>query len=207
MKRNLLIALNILLLLIFTAELILITPHIFKLQPEVGNMEKALPITPPSTTPSPTTNIEAFAPPELPKNHEWTKTEPNDQDSIYNTNREEIIFADDKGITIAGEEWETISSDKTSDLDEYQDTLQKAGWQNSIDHNGYNLSAVAADGPTGGVWGYMKVANENIRVIIVSLRTISKTTGKTVYPCPCDYEYRVFVSEIVPIKKLIPEKN
>jgi len=207
MNRKLLI-LNIVLIVILIIEVSMITIA-YTTQKATNSKLKSKPnismtstSKPPSPTPSSSSNT--LGAPQLPTSLNWNPVDQSDTNSIYNNNKGSFIYASHaEDVDIKGSEWVSVQENESDSIKEYQSTLLKNGWSNYIRYNNRTIATVAADGPTGGVWGYLKVVDEKITVIAISLRTVSKNSTRTTYPCPCNYEYRVFISTPVSISEAL----
>mgnify|MGYP001571233576 FL=1 len=114
-------------------------------------------------------------------------------------------------IRMNGQEW--IASKKNLDRDsmrkllvgfrEYYDKeLTELGWSTSYEDELYDFSPVAAGGPGGSIWGYVKVEDSKLREIVLQEITPIEDFGGMA-ACPCDVAFRVFVSEAVSLEELI----
>lgn len=85
--------------------------------------------------------------------------------------------------------------------------LESEGWQEFVNYEGIRLSALAADGPSGSVWGYLYIEDEELKVIIVSHETEGPWTTSENTPatlnCPCTISFEVFVSEPYPLEDIV----
>lgn len=111
---------------------------------------------------------------------------------------------------VTGFEWVTkITVDEygeEEDLNNYYEyELGRLGWKGQVENDNVQFSGGDADGPTGSVRGYVKIDDGYIQNIKVSKELLGpwNNAGEIPQPdCPCEIEYRIFVSEPV----VIPEE-
>ncbi|QQG40483.1 MAG: hypothetical protein HYV37_02840 [Candidatus Levyibacteriota bacterium] len=123
----------------------------------------------------------------------------------------------DGNFSLSGKEWvgvkQKISQVELNKMEGdftnyYNDKLTKLGWESSTETNGFLLQSIAADGPSGGIWGYVKVENETTLEAII----LQKETPTSLFsppegdpdPCPCDITFRIFVSNPQDLTKVLP---
>ena len=162
--------------------------------------------------PTPTTNPESFfEAPRLYPEFEWEEF----IESEFNKSLSESALYSQKGnwgsIRMNGEEW-TASKDNLdrdsmevllTGFDEYYNSeLTQRGWSNIYEDEQYNLVPLSADGPGGSIWGYIKVNDGKLRVILLEKFTPIEGFGG-VATCPCDIGFRVFVSDVESIEELV----
>lgn len=123
----------------------------------------------------------------------------------------------DGNFSLSGKEWvatkQNISKEElyklVSDLTNYyEDEFTKRGWIFSTKVNGFLLQPMAADGPGGGIWGYIKVENGILNAIVLQKKIPISLFGPTVRspdPCPCDITFRMFVSNPQDLTKVLPK--
>lgn len=107
-------------------------------------------------------------------------------------------------INLTGNEW--ISTVMSQTVDEkydlisdfqnyYNSSLKELGWNNKYEDDKFEFMPIAADGPTGSMWGYLKAKNGMLRVIVLSYEVVLKPDSNKL-ECPCDLELKVFVSDV-----------
>lgn len=122
----------------------------------------------------------------------------------------------DGKFSLSGKEWvgvkQKISQVKLNKMEGdftnyYNDKLTKLGWASSTEINGFLLQTMAADGPSGGIWGYIKEENGVLSAIILQKETptslFTPPEGSS-DPCPCDITFRMFVSYPQDLTKVLP---
>lgn len=121
-------------------------------------------------------------------------------------------------IALKGQRWtseikDIENSQKVYDLigdfsSYYGSQLTALGWNWRITISGYEITVLAADGPTGGVQGYIGHKDGMTRTILWSNNTHYKKGEFPTNPsCPCDTTLSVFVSEITPLSEILPESD
>ena len=108
------------------------------------------------------------------------------------------LYLGNKGYNLEGTEW-VVKKNNVSDAEAAQFgkdftsfaevQLSRLGWVKEGEHKGAKVAPVAANGPTGSVWGYLKTDNGKIQVMI-----LKSDKGKPT--CPCNIEFRVFLSNV-----------
>lgn len=159
--------------------------------------------------PSPTqkTVVDSLDAPQFLSLLDWKDVDTNVKGSLYQDIKNSVLYYNlDTPISIPGREWVAITDTKGEFETNYDDQLIKEGWSQNNKYNAHPLSTITADGPTGNIWGYSKIVDGNLRAIIISRGSISKTTGKVTTGCPCNYEYRIFVSDIIPTNTIQAKK-
>jgi hypothetical protein len=110
-----------------------------------------------------------------------------------------------------GKEWiaskSNLSRDSMNNLlkdfgSYYDNKLSAMGWDAYYEDKKYNFSPLAADGPGGSMWGYVKVKDGRLSEVLLATFTPIEDFGGMA-TCPCDVGFRVFVSEAVPLEELI----
>lgn len=91
----------------------------------------------------------------------------------------------------------------------YSSEFLKRGWNWKINVRGFEINGAAADGPTGGIWGYLKATKNELRTVVLSRdfsgqRKAVPDDDFFEFNCPCETEFRIFVSDIVSLDELIP---
>ena len=90
----------------------------------------------------------------------------------------------------------------------YDSYLLQNGWKTKIPVADFTLATLSADGPTGGIWGYLKEKNTSIQVIILNKKMLLKTPQTPLsLNCPCDVEFRIFVSNPIATETILQSKN
>lgn len=160
----------------------------------------------PTATPTPTIE-DLLEPPELYPEVNWGEF----VESEFNKSLGRSALYSRGPIRMNGMEWEASKDNLNRDsmnalltgFDKYYDSeLTKKGWSNNYQDKQYDLSPLAADGPGGSIWGYIKVNNGKARVILLEKITPVEDFGG-VAKCPCDVGLRVFVSDIEPLEELV----
>lgn len=202
--RRLLIVINAFLFIFLCIEIIAIanalttTPQAKKNTPETNKT-----ITQQSPSPKQKITVGSLDAPQFLSLLKWKDVDTNDKGSLYQDIKDSVLYYNlDTPISIPGKELVATVNQKDTFETEYDTQLTKDGWSQSNKYNGHPLSTIAADGPTGSIWGYTKIVDGSLRAIIISRNSISKTTGKVTTECPCSYEYRIFVSDIIPTSKI-----
>lgn len=143
----------------------------------------------------------------------WTKTSKSDKKAISNT-AGTLLYknaGDPVNITFSGVEWSTvqkISNDKelgtvyTAFSKFYDTQLTSSGWKQKTEVASTPFESIATDGPTGSMWGYVKVENEKLQLVVLSeeIYSAKETDPPT---CPCTVTYRVFITNPTPTANLI----
>src|SRR3989344_5522919 len=123
---------------------------------------------------------EALRAPELYPEFAWEEVDASDSSSLLSEGKYQAPFSVGSSlviITVSGKEWiykETVSSDKREMLksgfnEYYQKQLNKLGWDiNAIEYKNKKIQGPSADGPTGSLKGYIKIAGEKMRLIAVN---------------------------------------
>lgn len=88
----------------------------------------------------------------------------------------------------------------------YGSKLSKQGWKDSVKTNGFLIQAIEADGPGGGIWGYIKLDNGMVRAIIFQKRwPYFLDDPVSTENCPCDITFSMFISDAEDLTKLLPK--
>lgn len=144
------------------------------------------------------------------------------QDSLFYNNwdyEKDSKKLKDGYASLNGKEWfseqNIQETEKLWELDSsfekyYESELRKRGWTWNVYTNGYEIDGAAADGPTGSVWGYMKLDGDKIRTITLRREIIEGNYQKEdpsapVISCPCKIKFWVFVSDEVPLDNILPQ--
>lgn len=190
------------LLIVVLIEVSLITktlaPNIFPLQ------NKSIQQNPQTNS---TSNI-----PELPAEFTWKAESLSDHDSIFYTNRNFLLNEKTGNISISnlsGKEWvskKNVNSKKEIDNYEfknsYSKTLLVSGWTNNLIFHNMSLQGIAADGPTGGIIGFLKTNGNELQIIILSQQVTNFNNTEFAYGCPCTLTSRVFLSNPISAENL-----
>ena len=116
------------------------------------------------------------------------------------------------GISFIGKEW-IYKSDKDSTGPKFprmgtddDKMMAQNGWLTEINYNGYRITGLEADGPGSSDWGYVKLENKKLSVILFNYRAHfnGPETSENMLNCPCDYEYRVFLGDPVDVDLVLP---
>ncbi|TSC70251.1 MAG: hypothetical protein CEO12_455 [Parcubacteria group bacterium Gr01-1014_46] len=115
-------------------------------------------------------------------------------------------------VTIPVEVWVATTTEKIySEFSKYySDLLRQPGWNDGriqIPSKSLTILPLTADGPLGSAWGYVNISSTTFRVIglsyqLVKYIQISNNDEPIEGECPCEFEYRVFVSDDVDINTL-----
>lgn len=138
----------------------------------------------------------------------WTKTSDADNKSIEKTSSTLLYknAGEPTAIKFSGAEWNTVqkvlSNKELGTVDnafaKYSDTqLKNSGWDQKTTIGTTTFDTIAADGTTGSIWGYVKVENENLQLIILS-EEIEHTKATEPPTCPCTVTYRIFEANPIP---------
>ncbi len=143
--------------------------------------------------------------PQLYPEFEWEETSPTipiDGPLLYGDDYEAI------DISISGREWhsnmknvnsfEELSTLRSGFKSYYGQEINRQGWDNVIEVNNKRIQVLAADSPAGGIIGYVKLAGNKMRLIMLKDNTKyrGRSTKNQLFSCPCDIELNVFVSDI-----------
>lgn len=128
---------------------------------------------------------------------------------------ENAFYFDFKSFPLSLKGWEARKEKlKSEDYTKYQklfrdylnSELTKRGWAADIEVNGKILQPLTADGPGGGIWGYVKRSEDQFQVIILQERGASYKS-EPIYnlqgDCPCNLSFFVFFSEVFNIDKFL----
>lgn len=117
-------------------------------------------------------------------------------------------------VPLLGEEWvatkQNISEKELlkleSDFRNYYDReIRKFGWNLDIKTNGFLLQTTNAGGPRGDIWGYVKVDKGVVWVFILQTTRISAAgVPPPSLGCPCNMEFRAFVSGALSLSDILP---
>lgn len=120
----------------------------------------------------------------------------------------------DGNISLLGKEWvatkQNISEEELlkleSDFRNYYDRkLHKFGWNLDIKTNGFLLQTTNAGGPRGNIWGYVKGGKGLVWAFILQTTRTSMTgIPPPSLGCPCNMEFRVFVSDALLLDNVLP---
>src|SRR3989344_3315032 len=202
---------------IFLIVVLLVFTGMFILLPKTEKQKSQTPITSNSTpviTPTPVPE-DALEAPELYPEFEWEEF----IESELNKSLSESALYSQKGnwgsIRMNGKEWTASKDNLDRDSMEvlltgfdvyYNSELTQRGWSYIYEDEQYNLVPLSADGPGGSIWGYIKVNDGKLRVILLQKLTPIEDFGG-VATCPCSIGFRVFVSDIESIEELVKRIN
>lgn len=165
-------------------------------------------VNPTINTAKPTLNPEeTLKAPKLYSGFEWIEVDTNEANSMQrNLSKAPLLYVnyDPVFISIRGREWK-YNSGTLNTFEEmyalrekhttyYSNEASNFGWEQSVDYKNKRVNVIAADGPGGSLWGYVKIVEDKMRVII-----LQESNDEAVLPipgCPCKMSFRVFVSEI-----------
>lgn len=89
------------------------------------------------------------------------------------------------------------------------DELTRHGWLQDVEINNFRISPLFADGFNGSVWGGIGYINGNVRVVLFDEtregKEIITSEGIGGLECPCTQAFSVFISDIVPLRTIIPQ--
>ena len=140
-----------------------------------------------------------FSAPILYPSLSWSKTSADDAKSIRNSLKF-FLYYDYEPVNFRpdGKEWVSRRSGSTPSVildieakfsSYYNLELKKTNWSESIKYGGKNLMTMFGDGPTGSVWGYLKIVEDKVGIILFSSDTLQG-------------EFRVFVAEPISLSKI-----
>ena len=112
-------------------------------------------------------------------------------------------------IVLCGKEWvvympadtdaEIISL--TNKFNNFVNKFVSNGWETVVVNSvGYKVVGSAGGGISSDSNGYLKATDNLIRAVV--LEDSVSTMGQPDYNCPCIKEFRVFISDIIPIKEV-----
>jgi hypothetical protein len=116
-------------------------------------------------------------------------------------------------INFTGKEWLFKSDDKSTGpkfpsigTPEDDKMMADNGWLVEIPYKGFWIAGIQADGPESSDWAYIKLENNKLSVVLFSYNTNYNGPEIPESPlnCPCDYEYRVFLSDPIDIDSVLP---
>lgn len=116
---------------------------------------------------------------------------------------ENALYVSNEPISFKGQEWQAVNpsiSEKT--YYSYKSTfknflereLYKKGYVKNLTQNGKMYQTVVADGPTGSQWGYLKISNGKIQVIVVSAEKSLINNS---------FEVKIFLSNVEDLNKIL----
>ena len=153
-------------------------------------------------------NAELNNLPGLPDDIPWEKP------TFYNDIYYHDLFVNSKTIPINGYEWNAVKTDITFEernrlYESFHSTIdkfEKLGWKRQLEYENNIFQGASADSPTGGIQGMFGYDNGKIRVVSWLTNTRYKTGEMPLNAgCPCDINFRYFLSDIVPIDELISQ--
>jgi len=156
--------------------------------------------------------------PALHPDYEW-KVQSEDERGDWNLGKN-ALYIDFDPYALPGPQWimqlQDVSKDTFSDTrrlleDYYQSEFKAKGWSMDIETQEYRLAGIAAGGHGSGIYGSVKKSANNVRVFVYSYSTDFKNPVRTNEDgeqdaCPCDFTFRVFVSDIISLEKLLVNK-
>ena len=126
------------------------------------------------------------------------------------------IYIDSEPKFLSLDEW-VLKRDniKKEEFEEFKDSVRKFaefeitknGWVTDLKLNGHMLKPLSADGPGGGIWGYLKENKGKIQVVLFSQSSISskKEPINNLNACPCSLRFSIFVSNVTDIETILGE--
>jgi hypothetical protein len=83
--------------------------------------------------------------------------------------------------------------------------LAKKGWVTDLRLNGHILGPLSANGPGGGIWGYLKEDKGRIQVILIEENGLSSKIepSNNLNDCPCSLRFRIFVSNVSELSTIL----
>lgn len=168
--------------------------------PENNKNQKSLSVLTPTPTPDPFLHAESFNLPPSYMGYTFSKLTPD-----KNTLGKTALYYDNKPIGLEGTEW-VVTKNNLSDK-EYASSikdfetftniqLQKLDWVTEKTIDGHKFSVLSASDPTSNVSGYLKIMNGKIQVILLQ-------TQRDKLQCPCNLEFRIFLSNVYNLQDLI----
>lgn len=158
------------------------------------------------------TNNSFTVPPLFPQ-LEFTSVLLKDNNSLQNTLKSSMLYRNTEPTTTSftGKEW--VASQKnllSQDVggiykkfsNYYETELIKNGWSQEVKYKNLKLQTLSAGGATGSTWGYLKIINDKIEIILLSDTINSKGNNTEPPQCPCNVVYRVFVSDAIPTSEI-----
>lgn len=133
-------------------------------------------------------------------------------DTLYVTSEDGKYFAN--GAKLDGQEWRAekigLTENEFDDLKNkfryyYETDLVNKGWRQDAKIPTMRLQAIIADGPNGGVWGYVGVLEGSFRVIVLEETFDGQKKSDRVNPgsCPCGLTFGIFVSNILSLDQIL----
>jgi hypothetical protein len=127
------------------------------------------------------------------------------------------LYVDYQPTGLTGKEFENYQQNITLDemqklstafQEYYNRELIGRGWQQKVKIGTSSAMPIVAGGPGGSIRGYIKICNDNLRVIILqrdipveAFGAKSKTDSKTFF-----VRHKIFISDVVPLSQIIPRK-
>ena len=153
--------------------------------------------------------------PEFPSEFFWKRSLENhlENEKIVNYGTSGgYLFGDS---SFCGQEWIAIVENFTHEeiikfnqsFSSFDSEFLNLGWERRISEGGFEITGVAADGPDGGMWGYVKVQNGRLRTVVLSrhyTRTQKSLDDNYGERDPSGMEFRIFISDIVSLDKILP---
>jgi hypothetical protein len=89
--------------------------------------------------------------------------------------------------------------------------MERSGWFEELNYNGYRITPLMADGPGSSDWGYVKLQNNKLNVLLFNRRVyyygpmIEHGDEEPTFNCPCTFESRVFLGEPIDVNSVLPK--
>lgn len=145
----------------------------------------------------------------------WTSVSTNDTKSLQNSLKGNILYKDYNEIPIPfeGNEWVAtktgLDTNQSNLLTEsfktyYNFRLLQNEWKQEIVYKGKNLDTINASRPGSNTWGYLRQYPDSLKVIILQseIDYLGKSTSDSIFSCPCNNTFRIFVSNEIPISEI-----
>lgn len=136
--------------------------------------------------------------PLLPSGAKWTDTTGQSKNSDIN----HAYIDDTESVSFQGKYWSTeVPKYPSNEIISYVKGLQKNGWivdASVLQFNTFSLRALVADGPCGGVEGFIGFKDGMVRIVSI-LHEMSPCVGDDEEPSPTRtksfVKYTIFISE------------
>lgn len=143
---------------------------------------------------------------------QWGEVTENDPDSLLN---DHPFLYDSQGnginLHLSGKEWvakeKNISKgDKVYEFSKSSDNLlEKLNWSRTIQLSNGKINVISGDRPGASIWGYAKITGKQVQIVLLNFVVDynGASTNESFFNCPCNNEYRIFVSDPISIETLI----
>ena len=146
---------------------------------------------------------DSFEPPLLFPEVEWGKVVSSEEHTVgkgvlYSNSTEKAWGS----IDLNGDEWiASISAKNGAQMQDFLDNLdayylallEQSGWKYKYKDDKYDFSPLQADGPTGEIYGYIKVNSGQLKMVLIEINRPPVASGDSL-KCPCDASYSIFIS-------------